>query len=139
MKGILNKSILVIDDDLGMLRALQKVLTSEGAIVTCAAWPGEAVETLSNRQKHIDLVITDLRMPMVTGEMLVNALHRHRPAMPVIVLTAFSSPEVKAQCYEQGAVAVLEKPLDSAQLIAAIESALGASPVDDTANVGERP
>jgi CheY-like chemotaxis protein len=137
MKGIRNKSILVVDDDVGMLRALEKVLTGEGAIVTCAAWPGEAVETLSNRQKHVDLVITDLRMPMVTGEMMVNAIHRNLPALPVIVLTAFSSPEVKAQCYEHGAVAVLEKPLDSTQLLAAIETALGASSAVAAANTSK--
>jgi DNA-binding NtrC family response regulator len=134
MKGIRNKSILIVDDDIGMLRALEKVLTGEGAIVTSAARPGEAVETLSNRRKHIDLVITDLRMPLVTGEMLVDALHRNRPAVPVIVLTAFSSPDVKALCYEHGAVAVLEKPMDSTQLLAAIENALAASPAIATAN-----
>lgn len=139
MGRIRDKSILVVDDDAGMLRALEKVLTSEGAIVTCAAWPGEAVETLSNRQKHVDLVITDLRMPFVTGDILVDAIRRNLPAVPVIVLTAFSNPDVQAKCYKHGAVVVLEKPLDSTQLLAAIETALGAPPADATANASKHP
>ena len=139
MKGIRNKSILVVDDNVGMLRALEKVLISEGAIVACAEWAGDAVDILTQRQKPIDLVITDLRMPMVTGVTLVDAIHKIFPTLPVIVLTAFSGPDVKALCYEQGAAAVLEKPLDSKQLLAAIESALEASPADATANTSKHP
>lgn len=127
MTSIRNKSILVVDDDDRMLRALEKVLTSEGAIVTTAEWAGAAVDVLTQRQTPFDLVITDLRMPFVTGVTLVDAIHKLFPALPVIVLTAFSSPDVKALCLDQGAVAVLEKPLDSTQLVAAIVSALAAS------------
>ncbi|MEP6673164.1 MAG: response regulator [Chthoniobacter sp.] len=127
MTSIRNKSILVVDDDPGMLRALEKVLTSEGALVTSAKWVGDAVDLLTQRERHIDLVVTDLRMPIVTGVTLVDAIHKIFPALPVIVLTAFSSPDVKALCLDQGAVAVLEKPLDSTQLVAAIVSALAVS------------
>jgi CheY-like chemotaxis protein len=52
---------------------------------------------------------------------VVHTLHEIMPALPIIVLTAFGSPEVKAECLGRGAVALLEKPLDTAQLIAALE------------------
>jgi DNA-binding NtrC family response regulator len=121
MKKLHNKSVLIVDDDPGMLRALDKVLTGEGADVTCAAWAGDALDILTARQMRVDLVITDLRMPILTGITVVYAIHEVFPALPVIVLTAFGSPDVKAECLRQGAVAFLEKPLDTSQLLTAIE------------------
>jgi DNA-binding NtrC family response regulator len=120
-----NKSILVVDDDAAMLRALERVLEGEGASVACAAEAEEAVEILTRRQKSIDLVITDLRMPFVNGMTLLYAIHEIFPALPVIVLTAFGSPEVKNECLRQGAAEFLEKPLDTAQLLGAIRHAVG--------------
>ncbi len=134
MTSIEAKSILIVDDDPGMLRALEKVLDGEGAVVTSAKWAGDAIDILTKRDKQIDLVITDLRMPLVTGTTLVYAIHNIFPRIPVIVLTAFSNPDVEVQCCEQGAVAVLEKPLDTKQLLAAIESALAPSNTDSKAN-----
>jgi two-component system, OmpR family, response regulator CpxR len=121
MKKIRDKSILIIDDDTGILRALDKVLTSAGAIVTRAQNAGDAVEILTARKEKFDLVITDLRMPFVTGLTVVHAIHEIFPELPVIVLTAFGSADVKAECFNQGAAAFLEKPLDASELLAVVE------------------
>ena len=117
MKKIREKSVLVIDDDTGMLRALDKVLSAAGAVVTRAQNAGDAVEILTARKEKFDLVITDLRMPFVTGLTVVYAIHQIFPGLPVIVLTAFGNADVKAECFRQGAAAFLEKPLDTAQLL----------------------
>ena len=130
MTNIHNKSILIVDDDQGMLRALDKVLTSEGAVVTSVDWGGDAVEILA-QQKHIDLVITDLRMPLVSGISLLRAMRNSFSSIPIIVLTAFGSPEAKAACTELGAAVLLEKPLDSARLLAAIGEVLDARDAQD--------
>jgi DNA-binding NtrC family response regulator len=124
MASVRDKSVLIVDDDAALLRALGKVLRSEGATVTSAEWVGDAIEFLTDRQIRFDLVITDLRMPLVSGMTAVFAIHKIFPKLPVIVLTAFGSPELKAECLKQGAAAFLEKPLDSKQLLAAIEAAL---------------
>lgn len=121
MKNIRNKSVLIVDDDARMLRALKKVLTNEGAVITCAEWAGDAIDILTERKKRIDLVITDLRMPFVSGMTAVYAIHKVLPELPIIVLTAFGSPDVKAECLRQGATAFLEKPLDTPQLLDVIE------------------
>lgn len=121
IKKIREKSVLIIDDDTGMLRALDKVLTGAGAIVTRAQNAGDAVEILTVRKQKFDLVITDLRMPFVTGLTVVYAIHQIYPGLPVIVLTAFGSADVKAECFRQGAAAFLEKPLDTSELLAAVE------------------
>jgi DNA-binding NtrC family response regulator len=119
--NIRNKSILVVDDDARMLHALEKVLTGHGADVTRSEWAGDAIDILNGRQKKIDLVITDLRMPFVSGLTVVYAIHKIHPQLPVIVLTAFGSPDVEAECIRQGAAAFLEKPLDTTHLLEEIE------------------
>ncbi len=124
--AIHGKSILVIDDDAALVRALNKVLTGAGAIVTTAAYAGEAMEQLTDKLKLFDLIITDLRMPILGGQAIVGAVAVAQPKVPVIVISAFGNPEVKAQCLQNGAAAFLEKPLDTPQLLAAIERVLPA-------------
>jgi DNA-binding NtrC family response regulator len=124
MTSINGKSILVIDDDRAMLRALRKVLTGEGAIVASASWVGEVMERLDENQGNFDLIITDLQMPVLSGESILKAVRAAFPEMPVIVITAFGSPERQAECRGQGVAAFLEKPIDTPQLLTAIERAL---------------
>lgn len=124
MESIQHKNILLVDDDEHLLRALDKTLTSEGAVVASTQWAGDAVDFLVKRETQVDLVITDLRMPFVTGMTLVYAIRLMFPSIPVVVLTAYGSPEVKAECFRQGAAAFLEKNLDTPQLLAEIEKVL---------------
>ncbi len=132
MDGLLNKSILVVDDDERMLRALAKTLSSEGAMVITSQWGGDAIEILSRREQKVDLVLTDLRMPLVTGAALVHSIHLIFPELPIVVLTAFGSHEARAECLRQGAAAFLEKNLSTAQLLAAIEEVFTSrKPVDE--------
>src|SRR5690349_1707530 len=121
MTSINGKSILIIDDDAAMLRALNKVLSGEGAVVANASWAGEVMERLADKQGCFDLIITDLRMPILDGQSILGAVKAALPRMPVIVITAFGSPELKAECLDKGAAAFLEKPLDTPQLLEAIE------------------
>lgn len=119
--SITRKSILIIDDDAAMLRALNKVLSGEGAVVTSASWAGEAMEHLTDKLQRFDLIITDLRMPILGGQTILGAVTVALPRVPVIIITAFSNPELKAECLRSGAAAFLEKPLDTRQLLEVIE------------------
>ncbi len=127
MRSINGKSILVVDDDAAMLRALQKVLTGEGASVATASWAGEITERLDENQGRFDLIITDLRMPILNGESVLRAVKAALPDVPVVVITAFGSPEKQAECRKDGAAAFLEKPLDTPQLLAAIDEVVSTS------------
>lgn len=124
--SIRNKNILIVDDDERLLRALDKTLSSEGAKITTTQWAGDAVEILIQTENLVDLVITDLRMPLINGMTLVYAIHLMFPAIPVIVLTAFGSPELREECFRQGAAGFLEKNLSAAKLLTAIQNALAA-------------
>jgi len=79
MRILCHKSILVVDDDAAMCRALTKVLRQAGASVTPAHSGEEAVEQLADREKEFDLVITDLRMPLING---ANVLHAVKTVFP---------------------------------------------------------
>lgn len=120
-KKMLNKKILIVDDDERFLRALVKILRSEGASVTATQWAVDAMDALSHRKQLFDLVITDLRMPLVHGGMLVRSIRMLSPDLPIIVLTAFGGQETREELRRQGATAFLEKSLDSSELLAEIQ------------------
>lgn len=124
MEGIRNKNILIVDDDERMLRALTKTLSAEGAVITHTQSAGDAIEILSRRGESMDLVISDLRMPLVNGAALLGFIRMVCPNLPVIMLTAFGSLETRIECLRQGAAAFLEKNLSTAQLLAEVEQVL---------------
>jgi len=118
-----NKRILVIDDDPGILRAMEKVLAGEGAIVRTARGIPQASAVLISADWSPDLLITDLEMPKLARTSL-STLRAACPHSPLIVITALSDPEIRTECLAAGAAAFLEKPVDTAQLMAAITAAL---------------
>jgi DNA-binding NtrC family response regulator len=128
MNELQDKSVLVVDDDPGMLRAMIKVLAKEGMRVTGVSDPAVVVKKLADSEKRFDLVITDLRMPMFSGRGVL-ALASALPELPVIIVTAFGGPDVQAQALRLGAFAFLEKPVTAAQLIQVVRRALARSPV----------
>ena len=128
MNKLLDKSVLVVDDDPGMLRAMMKVLAKEGMRVTGPSDPTAVVTTLAESEPRFDLVITDLRMPMFSGRGVL-ALASALPKLPVIVITAFGGPAVEAQALRLGAFAFLEKPVAAAELVDVVKRALKDSPV----------
>ena len=123
-----NTSVLVIDDDVGMLRALNKVLSSEGCLVANASSAEAAVKFLGTAEHYFDLIITDLRMPAIDGMGVLRAVKTTYPDVPVIIITAFASLETEAESYRLGATAFLEKPVDTHRLLATIDRALAPPP-----------
>jgi DNA-binding NtrC family response regulator len=128
MDELRDKSVLVVDDDPGMLRAMTKVLANEGIQVTGISDPVAVVKKLADSEKRFDLIITDLRMPMFSGRGVL-ALASVLPELPVIIITAFGGPDVEAQTLSLGSFAFLEKPIAAAQLIEVVKRALARSPL----------
>jgi DNA-binding response OmpR family regulator len=119
-----NSTILLVDDDVELLKALKKFLRKQGYTVSTAAWPAEAAELMSGGTVPFDLLITDLRMPAISGFTFVRAFRATHPQIPVIVLTAFANPPTRAAVADLGAVACLEKPVDTNLLKETISLAL---------------
>ena len=128
MSYLRNKSVLVVDDDLGMLRAMTRVLSKEGMRVTGVSDPTVVLSKLMESETRFDLVITDLRMPMFSGRGVL-ALASALPELPVIIITAFGGPDAEAQAIRLGAFAFLEKPVAAAELIDVVKRALAPPPL----------
>jgi DNA-binding NtrC family response regulator len=130
MDELHDKSVLVVDDDPGIPRAMIKVLASEGMQVTGVSDPAVVVKKLADSQKRFDLLITDLRMPTFSGRGVL-ALASALPELPVIIITAFGGPDIQAQALRLGAFAFLEKPVAAPQLIDVVKRALARSPIQE--------
>lgn len=132
MNTLKNKSVLIIDDDPGMLRALEKVLTRAGLLVSPATWGREGINEMVGRHDPFDAVITDLRMPQASGLMILHAMRSTYPGVPVIIITAYGSPEMTPEWWrEQGAAAYLEKPIESKRLLETLRDVLASRAAND--------
>jgi CheY-like chemotaxis protein len=106
------KTILLVDDEEAIRTPLAELLcdADEELRVLPAANGREAINILST--KDVDLVITDLKMPVMDGFTLLAHLMRFHPSVPVIVITAYGTAETRSRLKVLGAVDYLEKPAD---------------------------
>jgi two-component system response regulator FlrC len=104
-------SILVVDDEPAMRLLLSSVLKEEGHDVTAAASGEEALQLIAKRHYH--LVLTDLKMPGISGLELLEQVKREDPCTAVIILTAFGTVEGAVEAMRMGAVHYLLKPLSN--------------------------
>lgn len=103
------KRILVIEDDQEMRSLLKDFFEEEGFEIDSVSNGSEAFRKLV--RKPFDLVITDIRMPGLTGLDIIPGIKKLQPEAPIIVITAFGSEEVHRRAIERGATAYLEKPI----------------------------
>ena len=73
---------------------------------------------------EIDLIVSDIRMPYITGMQVLRELRERDDAPPMILITAFGSDALHAKAERLGAVAVFDKPFDVEDLVAKVESLL---------------
>jgi DNA-binding NtrC family response regulator len=118
MKG----TILVVDDERNQREILGSILTDEGYRTLLAGSGQEALETLE--REHLDLVLTDLVMPGMTGEDLIDALLAKNPGIPIILNSAYGTVQTAVEAIKRGAFYYLEKPVDRARLLIIIERAI---------------
>jgi DNA-binding NtrC family response regulator len=117
-----NTRILVVDDDASLRRVLQVQLEQEGYVVASAA---SAQQTLSTLQvQPYDLVISDLRMPGVSGLELLRQIRLQHPEAIVIILTAFGTVETAVEAMKAGAYDYLTKPVHPDELSLVVGRAL---------------
>lgn len=115
--------VLLCDDEQGFADRISKWLRDQGELeVVTAANGAEAVDVL--RSTEIDLVITDLEMPVMDGFGLLAHMSRHAPTIPVMVMTAYATPTARERLQGLGLDEVLEKPLRLDRLLDGIRAAL---------------
>src|SRR6185312_4970149 len=115
-------TLLVADDDPGLRESLERTLTREGYKVVLASDGRAALERV--QAGGVDLIVTDLRMPGLTGLELLRAAKAIMPDVDVILLTAFGTVEEAVKAMKDGAYDFLTKPFRREQLIKLVDKAL---------------
>ncbi|BCA80786.1 response regulator [Desulfuromonas sp. AOP6] len=107
--------ILIVDDEQVIRNGLQKVLERDGQQVTVACSGVQALECL--QRCSFDLVITDLKMPGMSGIEVLKAIRRLQPEVPVLIVTGYATAEMAAEVMVAGAFDFLSKPFTPGQIL----------------------
>jgi DNA-binding NtrC family response regulator len=117
-----NPTILLVDDEKPMLEWLGLLLEENGYAVTCFGSPWEALQWA--RENSPRILVTDIRMPGMTGLELFCEVKKANPEVAGIMITAFSSVETAVKAIREGVEDYIVKPFKADQLLLAIEKAL---------------
>jgi DNA-binding NtrC family response regulator len=114
--------ILLIDDETGILESLRILLKGEGFQVTVALGGRAGLDRLDDGEP--DLVLSDIRMPDVTGVQVLAAVRERYPACPVILMTAQATLQSAMQAVNEGAFYYIQKPFRNDELLAIVRRAV---------------
>ncbi|MBT8454233.1 MAG: sigma-54 dependent transcriptional regulator [Deltaproteobacteria bacterium] len=115
------KQVLVADDEENLRRILKAQLQHDGYEVHCVS-NGEAV-LKAMAEHHIDVLITDLRMPKLDGMQVLKAVGERFPNVPVIMITAHGTVDTAVEALKLGAFDYVTKPFDRAEFRAVVAKA----------------
>ncbi len=116
------KQILVVDDEPNLRRVLSAQLVRDGYDVHTAEDGQQALELLG--EHHIDLVITDLRMPRLDGMQLLRKALELDEGLPVVMITAHGTVDNAVEALKTGAFDYITKPFDQAEVRTIVKKAL---------------
>lgn len=117
------QTVLVVDDSAAVRRAVSMMASGAGYTCVEAADGAEALKQL--QVHHVDLVVTDLNMPVMDGRVFISKMRAMKEMrfIPVLVLTTECSEDVASDLKRSGVTGVLQKPIARAELLAALSRA----------------
>jgi len=118
MKG----TVLVVDDERNQREILGSILTGEGYRPVLAGSGEEALAAME--REPVDLVLTDLVMPGMGGEQLIDEVLARNPGTPILVNSAYGTIQTAVEAIRKGAYYFFEKPVERARLLIIIERAI---------------
>jgi DNA-binding NtrC family response regulator len=114
--------LLVIDDEQDIREMIEFVLSQKGFEVETV--DGGLAGAAMVRARHFDVVITDMRMPVMDGLQTLTVLKEIDPSVEVIVVTGYASEQTAAECVRRGAYGYLLKPFEIEDLRSLVDGAL---------------
>ncbi|MGE4357707.1 MAG: HD domain-containing phosphohydrolase [Candidatus Omnitrophota bacterium] len=115
--------ILVVDDDSLVLETMRDILEAEGFQTVLSSRPQEGLSLLES-ENNIDLVITDIKMPEMSGIEFLRLVKKIDLDIPVIIITGFASLETAIEAIREGAYDYIIKPFEVEKIIAIIQRAI---------------
>ena len=133
------KPVWIVDDDRSIRWVIEKALSREGIAFNSFSSAQEALDALSSGAPEV--LVSDIRMPGLSGLELLQTVKQRHPAVPVIVMTAYSDLDSAVAAFQGGAYEYLPKPFDVDQAVDLIRRALDESRRESQAiePIGEAP
>jgi two-component system nitrogen regulation response regulator GlnG len=119
------KQVWIVDDDRSIRWVIEKALSREGIAFNSFSTAQEALDALSDDAPEV--LLSDIRMPGMSGLQLLQTVKQRHPAVPVIVMTAYSDLDSAVSAFQGGAYEYLPKPFDIDQAVDLIRRALDES------------
>ena len=118
----MSSQILVIDDEKNYLLILETILGEEGYEVTALNDPEMAINYLD--ESEVDVVITDMKMPRVSGQEILEHVQKNYPHIPVLIMTAYGSIDSAVEAMKCGAFDYISKPFANDELMLSVKKAV---------------
>ena len=118
--------ILIADDEEGVRGLVARALQMDGHATVTAQDGAEALETLVREQGAFDVLLTDIKMPLMDGIALALAVARDFPALTILLMTGFADQRERASGLNAIVHDVITKPFSVADIRTAVTEALGA-------------
>jgi two-component system cell cycle sensor histidine kinase/response regulator CckA len=118
------ETILVVEDEPGILELVSRILRREGYLVLAAPSPSEALRTVKKHVGPIHLLITDVIMPEMNGRELSKTLGADRPTLRTLFMSGYAADIIGPQSVHEKAVAYIGKPFALKDLLAKVRSVL---------------
>jgi len=115
------RQYLIVADNQAFAENVAEILRDTGAEVTVVAGGAQALEAA--RKTRFDALVTDMRMPVMTGARLVHEIRAVDPGLPAIVVTAYTGEDDLLAARDEGLLAVLPKPAPIPRLLELLENA----------------
>ena len=116
--------ILLVDDEESVLRTVGMLFRSEGHEVVPIREGQKAIDMIKSEERF-DLLLADIRMEPVDGMQVIKMAHELRPAMPIVVISAYCSEKTVRQAISLGCSAYVKKPFRTEEVLEAARKALG--------------
>jgi two-component system NtrC family response regulator len=116
------ETVLIVDDEKNYTRILGAVLEEEGFEILTANSGPEALEVLEG--SDVDLVLTDMKMPLMDGIQLLEKIKTRDSELPVIMMTAHGTVDKAVEAMQKGAYSYILKPFDNDRLIIYVRKAV---------------
>ena len=113
-RSVSKNRVLIVDDEELYRRALERILTRQGHLVSSTSSGADALKFIA--QESVDLVLCDFQMPGMNGLEVVKRIHETQPDLPCILITGFGSAERSLEALGAGAFWNLEKPFEQERL-----------------------
>ena len=117
-------TVLVVEDDSMSYKFLEIVLSKKTGINIIWAIDGKQALEYYNIYNHIDIILTDLQLPVIDGQEFIRQIKLKSPEIPIIVQSANANQDEMERCTKLGCDVYLTKPINSELLVKNIESLL---------------